>query len=80
MLVARVSQAKNAILTRAGLTPEQAVFGRPLRWTESISRDDEEVMLAALGADGEAWKAAQIRSVAKVASCRELHQTILGGS
>ena len=65
-LVAIVCQAKNAILTRAGLTPEQAVFGRPLRWTGSTERDDEEVTLAALGVDGEVWKAAQIRSAATV--------------
>ena len=66
-LCALVCQAKNATLTRAGLTPEQAVFGRPLMWTESANRDDEEIMLAALGRDGELWKAAQIRAVAKIA-------------
>ena len=54
-------------MTRSGLTPEQAVFGRPLKWTESADKDDEQVMRAALGADGEAWKAAQTRSAAKIA-------------
>ena len=43
-LAAIVFQAKNSVLTRAGVTPEQAVFGRPLRWTESANRDDEETM------------------------------------
>ena len=66
MLVAIVCQAKNATLTRAGITPEQAVFGRPLRWTESANRDDDEIMLAALGTEGEAWKSAQTRAAAKV--------------
>ena len=67
-------------MTCAGLTREQVVFGRPLRWTESTNRDDEEVMLAALGTDGEAWKAAQIRSAAKVSLLKEMHQTSSGES
>jgi len=65
--IAICCQAKNATLTRNGLTPEQAVFGRALRWTESNNKDDDEVLMAALGTDGEAWKAAQIRSAAKIA-------------
>jgi len=60
-------QAKNATLTRHGLTPEQAVFGRSLRWFESENRDDGDVLLAALGSDGEAWMAAQIRAAARIA-------------
>ena len=34
-------QAKNATMTRNGLTLEQAVFGRSLRWTESANADEE---------------------------------------
>ena len=59
-------QAKNATLTRHGLTPEQGVFGRSLRWTDLCNADDEECPLAALGADGEAWKSSQIRAAAKM--------------
>ncbi len=35
-------QAKNATMSRNGVTPEQAVFGRSLRWTESANKDDDE--------------------------------------
>jgi len=64
--IAICCQAKNATMTRNGISPEQAVFGRPLRWTESSNKDDEEIMMSALGADGEAWKSAQIRSAARI--------------
>ena len=60
-------QAKNATMTRNGLSPGQAVFGRSLRWFESSNRDDGDVLLAALGSEGEAWLAAQIRAAARVA-------------
>ena len=40
---------------------------RSLRWTEAASKDDDDIMLAALGSDGEAWKSAQIRSAARIA-------------
>ena len=60
-------QAKNSTMTRNGMTPEQAVFGRSLRWFESANRDDDEVLLAVLGSDGDAWLAAQIRAAARVA-------------
>ena len=33
-------QAKNATLTRNGVTPEMAVFGRALRWTSHNADDD----------------------------------------
>ena len=55
-----------AALTRNGTTPEQAVFGRSLRRTDLCNRDDDEIPLAALGANGEAWKAVQIRAAAKM--------------
>ena len=59
-------QAKYLTMSRSGLTPEQAVFGRSLRWLESENRDDGDVLLAALGSDGEAWLAAQIRAAARI--------------
>ena len=66
-LLAVCCQAKNATITRNGLTPEQAVFGRSLRWTESANADEDEYLLAALGSDGAAWKASQMRSAARIA-------------
>ena len=49
------------------MSPEQGVFGKSLRWTEFGTNDDDECPLAALGADGEAWKTSQIRAAAKMA-------------
>ncbi len=65
--LAIVLQAKNATMTRNGFTPEQAVFGRALRWTENQNRDDGDDSLAALGSSGEAWLSSQIRTSAKMA-------------
>ena len=62
------TQAKNATMTRNGMTPEQAVFGRALRWPCAAGTSDEdEIPLGALGTDGEAWLAAQIRAAARMA-------------
>lgn len=58
-------QAKNSTMTRNGSTPGMAVFGRALRWPNNT--DDANYELAALGADGEAWKMRQLRSADKVA-------------
>ncbi len=60
-------QAKNAILTRNGMSPEQAAFGKCLRWPESVNKDDDKYALAALGSDGEAWLSSQIRATARMA-------------
>ena len=61
------TQAKNATLTRNGMSPEQAVFGRSLRWPLVGTTDEDEIPLAALGTDGEAWLASQIRAAARMA-------------
>ena len=34
--------AKNSTITRNGLCPEQAVFGRPLRWADEMLTDDDD--------------------------------------
>ena len=61
-------QAKNSTLTRNGLTPEQAVFGRALRWPGVAgTADEDELPLASLGTEGEVWLAAQIRAAARMA-------------
>ena len=54
-------------MTRHGLTAEQAVFGRSLRFTEMGTVDDgDEVLVSVLGSYGPAWRAAQIRTAAKM--------------
>ena len=65
--LAAMLQAKNATMTRNGMSPEQAVFGRSLKCFPSDNQDDDHVMLAALGSDGEAWLQAQIRASARIA-------------
>ena len=60
-------QAKNAVLARSGMSPEQGVFGKRLRGAEFGTHGDEECPLAALGAEGEAWTTSQIRAAAKMA-------------
>ena len=60
-------QAKNATLTRNGITAEQAVFGRALRWSETANADDDEIMMSVLGNDGPAWLEAQMRAAARIA-------------
>ena len=66
MLLACICQAKNSTITRNGITAEQAVFGRSLKFTESANRDDDEVLMGVLSHDGVAWKAQQIRTAAKM--------------
>ena len=61
-----VLQAKNAIVTRNGMTPEQAVFGQSLRWP-TLNRDDGGEPLVARGAEGEAYRTMQLRAAAKIA-------------
>jgi len=54
-------------MTRNGLTAEQAVFGRSLRFTELSNVDDgDDVLVSVLGAHGPAWEASQIRTAAKL--------------
>ena len=54
-------------MTRNGLTAEQAVFGRSLRFTELSAVDDgDDVLVSVLGAHGPAWRASQIRTAAKL--------------
>ena len=65
--LASVVQAKNATMARNGTTPEQAVFGRSLRFTEATNADDDEVLMGVLGRHGVAWKASQIRTAARMA-------------
>ena len=62
-----IAQAKNATMTRNGMTPEQAVFGRSLAFGEQANRDDDEVVMSSLGSHGVQWKATQIRSAARMA-------------
>ena len=66
--IACCCQAKNAVMTRNGLTAEQAVFGRSLRFTEMNTTDDcdDDILVGVLGAQGPAWRAQQIRSAAKL--------------
>ena len=60
--------AKNSTLTRGGLCPEQAVFGRPLRWSEQMLKGDDDPGVAILGLqDDEAYLASQCRVAARVA-------------
>ena len=61
-----IINAKNSTMSRNGMTPEQAVFGRSLKFTELSNTDDDEVMMSVLGSHGLAWKASQIRTAAKV--------------
>ena len=60
-------QAKNSTMARNGMTPEQMVFGRCLRWYPSDDDEDDHVMLAALGSDGAASLQAQMRATARIA-------------
>ena len=49
------------------MTPEQAVFGRTLRWPGVVDTADENGNpLASLGTEGETWCASQIRAAARV--------------
>ena len=61
-----ILNAKNSTMTRNGMTPEQAVFGRSLRFTELSNIYDDQVLMSVLGNHGLAWKASQIRTAAKV--------------
>ena len=64
--LAAIVNAKNSTMTRNGMTPEQAVFGRSLKFTEVTNRDDDEILMGVLGSHGLAWKASQIRTAAKI--------------
>ena len=64
--MAAIVNAKNSTMSRSDMTPEQAVFGRSLKFTEVANRDDDEVLMGVLGNHGLAWKASQIRTAAKI--------------
>ena len=67
LALAACCQAKKSVMTRNGLTAEQAVFGRSLRFTELSNVDDgDDVLVSVLGAHGPAWRASQIRTAAKL--------------
>ena len=58
MTLALCCQAKNSLMTRNGLTAEQAVFGRSLRFMELSTVDHgDDVLVCVLGAHGAAWRA-----------------------
>ncbi len=61
-----VANANNTTMTRNGRRPEQTVFGGSLDWP-SFNQDDDEVALAALGAEGAAQKALLLRTAARLA-------------
>eukprot|EP00959_Pyramimonas_sp_CCMP1952_P311783 6524833-Pyramimonas_sp.AAC.1 len=48
------------------MTPEQAVFGRILNFTEVTYRDDDEVRMSVLGAKAIVWRSPQVRTAAKM--------------
>ena len=67
LALALCCQAKNSLMTRNGLTADQAVFGRSLRFTELSTVDDgDDVLVSVLGTNGPAWRASQIRTAAKM--------------
>ena len=66
-VLSKCIQAKNATMTRNGVTSEMAVFGRGLRWSESANKDGDEILMSVLDADGPAWLDAQERAAAKIA-------------
>ena len=61
-----ILNAKNSTMTRNGMTLEQSVFRRSLRFTELSNTDDDQVLMSVLDNHGLAWKASQIRTAAKV--------------
>ena len=68
LALASAIQAKHSTLQRYGYTPEQAVFGRALRWP-SVLTDGEDHPIAALDADPESeyTQAVQMRNTARLA-------------
>ena len=57
-------QAKNAVIKRNSRTPEQAVIGRSLQWSNSVLEGDDGVHLAGHSAEGEATRATLMRATA----------------
>jgi len=63
--------AKNSVVRRHGYTPEQAVFGRALRWPSPIAlNDDDEIPWSALTPSAEQARANRMRETARYALCR----------
>eukprot|EP00972_Heterocapsa_arctica_P088146 12998435-Heterocapsa_arctica.AAC.1 len=75
LALACACQAKNATIKRNGRTPEQAVFGRSLRWMSTVLNDDDDLHLSALDAEGEALRSTLMRATA----CKALHDLDLKG-
>ena len=67
MALALCMQAKNATLTLCGVTREQTVFGRPLRWLPPATNEAVSFLLLASGSDGPSWLKSQVRTAARVA-------------
>ena len=74
-VLAIIVSAKNATITRNGMTPEMAVFGRCLRWPNEQTRDDDEELLACLDTEGEAYMANVMRNAAKSHCYRRMRKT-----
>ena len=56
MALAACCQTQDSVMTRNGLSVEQAVFGRSLRFTEQWTVDnDDDVLVAVVVAHGLAW-------------------------
>ena len=70
MGLAAAYQAKSGTIKRNCRTPEQAVFGKSLRWMTSLLNDDDDDHLAAKSAESEAVRATMMRATA----CRRLHK------
>ena len=63
--------AKNACIRRHGYTPEQAVFGRALRWPPSLALDDDDqIPWSALTPSAEQARANRMRETARLALVR----------
>ena len=66
MCLAACVQAKNATMSRNGITPEQAVFGRSLKLTELSNTDDDQILVSVPESHGLAFKASWIRTAANI--------------
>ena len=60
--------AKNSVVRRHGYTPEQAVFGKALRWPSPIAlNDNDELPRSALTPSAEQARANRTRETARLA-------------
>ena len=56
-----IINAKNSTMT-----PEQAVFGRSLHYTELCNTEDDQTLMSVVSSHDRAWKASQIKTAAKI--------------